>query len=160
DIGDLVTQFYPWREYAARSIRQGVIPLWNPYILGGAPFEAAQSGIFYPLNFPFYVLPVRWAWSFMIVLQMILAGVFAALYARSIGAGGWAAILAGIVFSLCGFMTSWRGFQIEDAAIWLPLMLLCTDWLCEVQSLRRLAASAAVFSMPLLSGHPETAAHV
>src|SRR5262245_41774322 len=160
EIGDLVTQFYPWRDYAARSIRQGVIPLWNPYILGGTPFESASSGIFYPLNVPFYILPLDWAWSFMMVSQLILAGVFAALYVRSIGAGGSGAILAGIVFAFCGFMTSWRGFQIEDAALWLPLILLCTDHLREELSYRRLATTAAALSMPLLSGHPETAVHV
>src|SRR5258708_7741165 len=46
DIGDLVTAFYPARAFAARSVHEGTLPLWNPYFLGGAPFLAsAQSSL-------------------------------------------------------------------------------------------------------------------
>src|SRR5438093_48166 len=51
NIGDLVTSFYPYRTIAARSVRAGELPLWNPYMLSGAPFLAmAQSALFYPAN--------------------------------------------------------------------------------------------------------------
>src|SRR5437870_740584 len=38
DIGDLVTAFYPSRAFASRAVQAGILPLWNPYFLGGAPF--------------------------------------------------------------------------------------------------------------------------
>src|SRR5437870_1780252 len=64
NIGDLVTSFYPYRTIAARAVRAGELPLWNPYMLSGAPFLAmAQSALFYPANFLYYVLPVPLAWS-------------------------------------------------------------------------------------------------
>src|SRR5439155_21386169 len=64
NIGDLVTSFYPYRTIAARAFREGTVPLWNPYMLSGAPFVAmAQSAVFYPPNFLYYVLPVPLAWS-------------------------------------------------------------------------------------------------
>src|SRR5262249_31465802 len=40
DIGDLITWFYPARTLARLAGRQGTLPLWNPYVLGGAPFFA------------------------------------------------------------------------------------------------------------------------
>src|SRR6266542_156024 len=60
NIGDLVTSFYPYRTLAARAVRSGTVPLWNPYMLSGAPFLAmAQSAVFYPANFLYYMLPVH-----------------------------------------------------------------------------------------------------
>src|SRR5437016_2653633 len=51
NTGDLVTSFYPYRTLAARAVREGTLPLWNPYMLSGAPFLAnAQSALFYPGN--------------------------------------------------------------------------------------------------------------
>src|SRR5262245_5114197 len=40
DIGDLVTAFYPFRAIAVDAVRHGDLPLWNPYMLAGAPFLA------------------------------------------------------------------------------------------------------------------------
>src|SRR5438477_6815046 len=86
NIGDLVTSFYPYRTLAARAVRDGTLPLWNPYMLSGAPFLAmAQSAIFYPANFLYYVLPVALAWAMGFVLRPILAVFFTALLVRRIG---------------------------------------------------------------------------
>src|SRR5437879_12880661 len=53
NIGDLVTSFYPYRTLAARAVRQGSLPLWNPYMLSRAPFLAiAQTSLFHTPNFP------------------------------------------------------------------------------------------------------------
>src|SRR2546423_1770900 len=53
NIGDLVTSFFPYRTIASRAVRAGTLPLWNPYMLSGAPFLAnTQSALFYPLNLP------------------------------------------------------------------------------------------------------------
>ena len=58
-IGDLVTQAYPFRHLASSSIRDGILPLWNPYILLGTPFIAnAQSALFYPPNWLAIVLRI------------------------------------------------------------------------------------------------------
>src|SRR5579883_842327 len=49
NIGDVVTSFYPFHIIAARAVRNGELPLWNPYMLSGTPLLAsAQSAIFYP----------------------------------------------------------------------------------------------------------------
>ncbi len=49
--GDLAGFLYPTYHFAAESLRQGDIPLWNPYLYAGAPHVAdIQSGVFYPIN--------------------------------------------------------------------------------------------------------------
>ena len=38
--GDMFLYFYPNWNYAADAIRQGHLPLWNPYLFMGVPFLA------------------------------------------------------------------------------------------------------------------------
>ncbi len=49
--GDLASFLWPVYRFAARCLRAGVVPLWNPHLYSGAPFVADnQSGVFYPIN--------------------------------------------------------------------------------------------------------------
>lgn len=51
DGGDLVSFLYPLYRFVAEELRSGRVPLWNPYLYGGAPFIGeVQAGVFYPLN--------------------------------------------------------------------------------------------------------------
>ncbi len=127
---DVFTYFYPYKAYAAEVVRQGRLPLWNPYLFMGVPFLAnAQTALFYPLNFPLYWLPVPKMVSWSIVLHVFLAGLFAYLYARrSVGLGRWGAWLAAAVFAFSGFV----GAQVEhvnqlNCSVWLPLLFLLFD---------------------------------
>ena len=49
-LSDQYIAGYPFREFAAASLRAGEgFPLWNPYQYGGMPYVAAMHGdIFYP----------------------------------------------------------------------------------------------------------------
>jgi hypothetical protein len=161
NIGDLVTSFYPYRTLAARAVHDGTIPLWNPYILSGAPFLAmAQSAVFYPANFLYYVLPVSLAWSIGFVIRRVLAAVFAALFVRRIGGTTAGSIAAGLIFSFCGFLTAWQGQAMSDAAIWLPLVCYSVVRMQSAPNRRTIALASVAFAMPVLAGHPETAAHL
>src|SRR5512144_1157220 len=49
--GDIFYYFYPYRDFAAQTVREGRAALWNPYLFMGVPFLAnSQAGFFYPLN--------------------------------------------------------------------------------------------------------------
>ena len=161
DIGDLVTSFYPFRAIASRSIREGTLPLWNPYFQAGAPFQAdSQSSLFYPLNFFYYVLPLPIAWTVCLMVRMFLAGVFTTLFVRSIGGTRAGAVFSGITFASCGFITAWQGQPLGDAAIWLPLIGYAVHRLHTDHSKVSMSLVAFSFAMPVLAGHPETAAHL
>jgi hypothetical protein len=161
DIGDLVHSFYPFRTLAARSIRHGELPLWNPYMLSGTPFLAnAQSALFYPANFLYYFLPVPLAWGLGFPLRRFLAAIFTALFLRRIGATTTGAITSALLFSFCGFLTVWQGSAMSDAAIWLPLICYSVVRLHSDLSTRAVLLTAFAFTMPVLAGHPETAIHL
>jgi len=161
EIGDLMTSFYPYHSLAARASRLGSLPLWNPYILGGTPLEAnAQSAPFYPFNIPYYIFPLQWAWTICMIVRLFLAALFMTLLVRSIGGSQSGSILSGIVFSLCGFMTAWQGQSMGDAAIWLPMICYAVLRLHRSPTTVSIALAALSFAMPVLAGHPETAAHL
>ena len=86
--GDLVSFLYPLYHFAARNLRQGVIPLWNPYLYGGAPFAADnQSGLFYPINLLFFLAFPEITYPAMELLSVFhyfLAGAFMYICLRSL----------------------------------------------------------------------------
>jgi len=127
---DALTYFTPYRDYADAAIREGRLPLWNPYLFLGVPFLAnSQAGVFYPLNWLLSDLSAPRALAWSAVLHVWLAATFAYAYARSsLGLGRLAAWTAGVVFALSGHL----GAQVEHAnqlaaVVWLPLLLLLVD---------------------------------
>src|SRR3990172_1007120 len=45
---DSVIQLYPWKHLVFESLKEGIIPFWNPYQHMGMPFMAAMKpGVFY-----------------------------------------------------------------------------------------------------------------
>lgn len=123
---DVFTYFYPYKAYAAEAIRQGSLPLWNPYLFMGVPFLAnIQSATLYPLNLPLYWLPVPKMVSYSIVLHVFLGGAFTYLLGRRVlGFGAWGGFVAGTTFAFGGFVAA----QVEhvnqlNVLVWLPLIL-------------------------------------
>ena len=90
--GDLVSFLYPLYRFAARNLRRGVVPLWNPYLYGGAPFAADnQSGLFYPINLLFFLLFPEVTYPTMellAVFHFFLAGAFMYIFLRSLSLRG------------------------------------------------------------------------
>lgn len=162
NYGDIATLFYPWRHFQSSLWREGELPLWNPHILSGSPFLGnTESALFYPPNAIFYFLPVPFAWTLKLLLNIVIAGTATALFVRAIGGNKWGAISAGIVFALTGNMTTWQGSMLVDAALWLPLICLGVHRLfCIRADSATVALTAIAFALPMLAGHPETAAHL
>jgi len=128
-ITDPVRQQYPWRHLVISQEKNFEIPLWNPYNLAGAPLLANhQSSVFYPLNLFFLILPFNLSWSFLIILEPLLAGIFLFLFLDSLKLNRAASLFGSIVFSFSGFFISWMEWgTILHAALWTPLILLSID---------------------------------
>ncbi len=128
-ITDPVRQQYPWRLLAIEQEKKWELPLWNPYSLSGTPLLGSlQAAAFYPLNILFFILPFSLAWSLLIVLQPLLAGVFLYFYLRNLGLYRISSLFGGLVFAFCGFSIAWMEWgTVLHVGLWLPLLLLATD---------------------------------
>lgn len=180
--GDILHYFYPYRDYAAASLRAGRIPFWNPYIFMGAPFLAnPQAAALYPLHWPLSWLPVtrQLYWSGAIHAWILALGGCALM--RRWGAGWLAAVGAGLVLAGSGFYGGLLGHinQMNGAA-WLPWLLWALEgrWTAEERAkrneeregetgpsrlpshFRRFAALLLPFALfvalTLLAGHTQT----
>src|SRR5271166_4871296 len=89
---DLVLLGAPTMEYAAKEMRAGRIPLWNPQNFAGAPFAG------FPKYSPFFLIFCCWpsptTFAYLQLIVSVLAGVGAYLFfRRALGVGFWAATI-------------------------------------------------------------------
>ncbi|MEK9143672.1 MAG: hypothetical protein AAB481_03525, partial [Patescibacteria group bacterium] len=128
-ITDPVRQQIPWRKIAIDQWKEGKIPLWSPYNFSGASILAnIQAASFYPLNILFLVFPFIDAWTILIMLQPLMAGLFMYWYLRSLGLRPIAGLMGAIAWSFSGFNVAWLTWgTMGHVALWLPLALLSID---------------------------------
>jgi hypothetical protein len=155
--GDLTDQFFAFRSFISAELWAGHLPLWNPFIYAGHPALAdIQSAVFYPLTLictllagrgglPFYALQVE------VLADLWLGALFMYMFARQITERRGSAMLATLVFSLGGFLTSYPPEQLPvlEGAIWLPLALFFAHR--GGQAAREVPACAAASRWPLTS---------
>ena len=157
--GDLLLYFYPLRDYASAAIREGRLPLWNPYTFMGAPFLAnSQAGFFYPLNVVTAWLPVEQAVSWNIVLHLCLAGLGAYWLARrGLRLGLLASFASGLSFGLGGYL----GAQVEhlnqiQVLAWLPFQVLCLLAVRRGNAVKMALVMAALIALQVFAGHTQS----
>ena len=156
-VWDGIAQYYPWRHFAAESVRGGHLPLWNPYQFCGTPFLAnGQSAVLYPLNLVFWLLPVARAFGWSALLHLFLAGWFAYLFLRRTGVGRVGAVSGGIVWQLNSFFIAWLHLPtVICTASWLPLILLFCDRAIRTGRARYAVAAGIALALSFLGGHPQ-----
>ena len=130
---EAVNQAYSWFSFWVRSIQQGTWPLWDPYNYSGHIFSGEmQNGSFYPLYLPLALFPLnRYGllapalYHAMFVASHFLGAWFMFQLVRELELSDFAAIVAGICFSLGGFLEhipEWP--HLLNSGIWLPLIFL------------------------------------
>lgn len=161
ELGDLITEFYPWRAFTARAVQHRVLPLWNPYSFFGTPFQATPlNALFYPPTILYYLLPASVAWTVNWLLRPLLAGLFATWFGRTIGMTRSGALLTGVGYAFSSFMVVWQGWPQADTALWLPLVFVAVEKLRKAPSLKQALGLAAACSLAFLGGHPGIALYV
>lgn len=159
-ITDVINYIYPVKAFVGEQMKQGQIPLWNPYVLGGYPLTYnTQAGLWYPLSALYAILPPVAAVDLTILLQMALGGIFMFAYLRQLHLRQAAALLGAIVFLFNGMMVVWLEWQVVHAAvIWLPLCLFFVERVSQrlergVPIIRDAILAGIAFALPWLGGH-------
>jgi hypothetical protein len=158
--GDLVSFIWPMYRFAARSLRNLEIPLWNPYLYSGAPFVADnQSGVFYPVNLlVFFVFgePSYAVIEGLVIFHVWWAGVSLFCLARSLGLRLLPAVFGGIAYALSDlFVTHIGNLNLVATASWLPLILLLLDRALATERLGYALGSGTTFAVAALAGHAQ-----
>jgi hypothetical protein len=152
---DIVSMEYPLHSFATGWMSEGVLPLWNPYILGGVPFQAGIHGYLYPGAWTGVFLPTGFDIKLGIVLHLIVAALGGAFLARGRTSRRPASCLAGLTYGLSAFAIShlFAGHRVLVAtAAWLPWVIGAIDRAARGER-RYLVIGAALSGLMLLCGH-------
>jgi Bacterial membrane protein YfhO len=155
---DYVLMWKPVWHFLTASVREGVVPLWNPYIDLGRPFLAdMQNAVFYP---PMYLICLgQPAGVFLLVwLHCLIAASGMRRLAESLQVGRWQGYFMVLCFLGSGALTArWMTGQIPYC--W---TLCYTPWLfwCAVRTnmpwnSRRVAVYALLLALQFLCGNPQ-----
>jgi len=162
--GDDLTQNLPLRVLAGREIRAGQLPLYNPYIWGGAPLLAGwNAGAAYPLTFLFAVLPPTAAWTLNMIVTWAVAGLGMFCFLRALRLGSLPGFLGALSFAFAGAMSAQVAhFGLVAGMSWVPLQLLSVLRLTQTRStasrLRWIAVLATAVGLTILAGEPRAIA--
>jgi hypothetical protein len=99
---DFTATFFPLRLFAARELREGRFPLWNPYIFEGS----FQLPALYPTDLLLVAWPSAAFASWLLTLHLPLAALAAFWLARELGVSRPGALLAGACYALSGLALS------------------------------------------------------
>lgn len=166
EAGDFSEQFFPFRWFEAHEWWSGRIPLWNPYMFAGHPFQAdIQTAVFYPLAWANAIIMGRHGFPYFalegeVVVHTFLAGVFMYFAARELIGSQLGAIAAALTFTFSGFITSYPAQQLPilETAVWLPAIVLCLEKAARPRvRWNWLVGAGFIFGIALLAGHTQTA---
>ncbi len=157
--GDVTHQIYPWKTFAIETLKQGQIPLWNPYSFSGHPFLAdIQAGVFQPLNLLFLIFSQPVGWAISVVFQPLLALIGTYLYTRKIGLKKTSAIFSGVAYSFCLFMSTFLEYNtIGHILAYLPTSLYSIELLVKRVSILGIVLFSSSIALAIFAGHIQLA---
>ena len=161
---DFIELNFPYRLFAAMSLKEGIFPFWNPYVFAGMPFFAdIQAAVLYPFNLlltPFVSTSNEWL-SPLLVQVLVVAHIFIAgfgmyLLAREYALQPGPGIFAALTFMFCAFFTThiFHTNLIHTAA-WLPYIYLLFRRMVQLMLLKYCAIGAILLALAFFAGHPQ-----
>lgn len=159
---DVISQILPWKHLVIMLWKSGQIPLWNIYSFGGTPLLANyQSAALSPFNLLFFILPFTDGWSMLVLLQPLLAGLFAYVFARSGGVSRIGSLVSSLSFMFCGFLVSWMGYgTLGYALLFLPLGMYAIEKYVQTVKARYILLLSVVLPLSFFSGHFQISLYV
>jgi hypothetical protein len=161
--GDIAVEWWWKRAYLGQSLARGHLPQWNPFSMSGSPFLATVvTGVFYPLNWLFAILPTAAVLNGQIIFHFWLGLLAMYILARRLGRTVPASFIAAIMFAFTGhaILRWWAGhLQATCEGPYLPLVLLAQIGILAGRTspakLRSTLCLAALLALQLFAGHPQ-----
>lgn len=160
-MSDLYTQMIPWQRAVRFAREQNAPPLLNPFLLNGSILAAnAQAAPYDPFNVVAYLLPLDQALTFGAAITFFLGCLFTFAFARSLGLGEWASLVAAAGYTFCGILAFFVGWPLGRAWACMPLVFLGVRLVVRERSVRTAVILTIGFVLVILAGHPESVLHI
>ena len=157
-LQDVMVQNYPFRDFFARALADGELPLWCPFINFGFPlFAEGQAGPLYPFNLvAALLLPTFAALNYNLIAHVWLAAAGTYWFLRLHGCRQAAAIAGGLIFGCSGFfVVRAMSFNYVDACSWMPVLFALVEAAVQRRRSMYLVLGAGVVGLQFLAGHPQ-----
>ena len=155
-LGDITAVFHPWTLWAAREVRAGRAPLWNPYAYAGAPFFSnPQTACLFPLTWLAWALPPTWALTVPALLKLVAAGLAMYWFLRGLALLPLAAFVGAAGFMLSTTLIAWLPWTLASTMPFLPLLFGLVDRLRARGDRRLVALLALAVALDLVAGYPQ-----
>ena len=126
---ETINQAYTWFHFWAEGVRRGSVPLWDPYTFGGRSYVGEmQTAAFYPLHLILAAFPADRngllfpeLYHLYFVFAHVLAAFFMFALIREMELDHFPAVLAGLCYSLGGFVGVVPWPHLLESSVWLPL---------------------------------------
>jgi len=155
---DMIDQAYPWRYLIGECLRDGILPLWNPYQLLGSPIHAdPQSSAWYPVTWFFGYLSGYNIYTISIdfFLHIFLAGIGMFYLAKQLKYRDETAFIMGVSYMLSGFFIgNAQHFMWIISGTWIPFIIGAFLSLKRAPSLGAAIKLGLAFFMIMTGGYP------
>lgn len=154
---DNIEAYFPRRAVATRRIGERDVPLWEPWTAGGTPFFAdPQVALFYPPNWPLFLIDPAAGMGLFLFLHFAWAGLGMYFFVRHLGVSRGAALAGGVIFMWNGFLVTRTGHPtVVASSSWLPWALLAFDRFWQRPSGRGATLAGLAIALSLLAGFPQ-----
>ena len=160
-LSDLYCQIIPWRSAVRTAIANGQWPLLNPFMLcGDILAAAAQPAPYDPFNLIGMLIPLPPSLTFAAAMTFFLAGFGAFVFARALGCGELAALVAAAGWMFSGNVAFFVGWPLARSWAYLPLIFFAVRSVVREASVRGGVILMIALTLLILSGHPESLLHV
>jgi len=151
---DMLDCYLPWRYHVGECIRQGILPLWNPYTNAGYPIYADLRSVWYPETL---IVGLTTGYSnltihLLFILHISLAGLGFYRLSSKVAVHWKASFLAAAAYMMSGFFVG-HGQEMFGiiAATWIPWVLFYFISFLQLQQIAD-AIKTVLFAFLLISG--------
>ncbi|MBY0358821.1 MAG: hypothetical protein K2W82_12525 [Candidatus Obscuribacterales bacterium] len=152
-------QHFPNYVFAARELKKGHLPIWNPLSGCGVPQLADyQASVFGPIRTAFLFLApdlsFTKAWNLLLVFQLFILGTSFYVLARVCALRPYASVFAALTYAFCPLTLGMLDLTI-NCNCFTPLIMAAFIHAAYRQTLISKTWAAIACALVILSGHPE-----
>jgi hypothetical protein len=158
---DVLDSYWGDLAHLVESLREGTVPLWNPYALGGVSFTLdPHSSLLYPVQWLLALVGVALGGAPVgliqakVLLHVTLTGALLHAFLRRRGLPHVAALAGGTTAMMMLPVAYYRTSAIVWPLAWLGLVLIAIDRAVECPDGARAAQLGGAAALPALAGSP------
>ena len=151
---DGIFALYPMQLHINRSIKERIIPKWNPYTFCGTPFLAnIVNPFFAPLNILDFFLTPIYSFVSKSISIFFLSCLFMAILVWKLTKNSLAGLLSGLIYVFNGLWIFWIVYPaLLGFMMWLPLPFLFLIKDAERHSYLYGIVIGLIFAIQILNG--------